>query len=286
MTERTGTRHILDELLRYDLDLGGPRDRYDRDDSFPDTDELIDVIRHGPLLRALLAEPLDRREIESTLEVSKATSHRFVRWLEAQGYGERVDGRYRLTGLGETVAHGVSKFEAYLRTARRLDPLFEYICEDHDEFVVEPFADATVTVATPADPYAPVARFLELLRESERFRGFNTTHMIPPGLDATGEGLLENRSVELIYRPDTVETLREDRETNLDDAIDEGNVAIRTRDALPYGLALFDERIGVGGYDEETGTMRVFVDTDTAIAREWATHVFERIRADSEPLAA
>ncbi|MFC4438860.1 MULTISPECIES: helix-turn-helix transcriptional regulator [Natrialbaceae] len=287
MTERTaGTRHILDELLRYDLDFGGAREQYERGDSFPDTDEMIDVIRHGPLLRALLAGPLDRRDIESTLGVSKATSHRFVRWLEARGYGERVDGRYRLTGLGETVAYGVSKFETYLRTAHRLDPLFDYICEDHDEFVIEPFADATVTVATPADPYAPVARFLELLRESERFRGFNTTHMIPPGLDAIADGVLENRSVELIYRPDAAETLRDDRETTLDDAIDEGNVAIRTRDALPYGLALFDERIGVGGYDEETGTMRVFVDTDTTIAREWATRVFEGIRADSEPLAA
>ncbi|TYL39102.1 transcriptional regulator [Natronococcus pandeyae] len=286
MTEQpTGTRHILDELLRYELELGGVRDQPERRDSYPDTDEMIDVIRHGPLLRALLAEPLDRRDIESTLEVSKATSHRFVRWLEAQGYGERVDSRYRLTGLGETVAHGVSKFETYLQTVHRLDPLFDYICEDHDEFVVEPFADATVTVAMPEEPYAPVTRFLELLRESERFRGFNTTHMIPPGLDATADGLLESRSAELIYRPDAVETLREDRETTLDDAIDEGNVAIRTRDALPYGLALFDERIGVGGYDEETGTMRVFVDTETAIAREWATRVFEEIRADSESLA-
>lgn len=286
MTDRTGTRHILDEILRYDLDLGGAPDQHERRDSFPDTDDMIDVIRHGPLLRALLAEPLDRRDLESALAVSKATSHRFVRWLEAEGYGERVDDRYQLTGLGETVAYGVCKFEAYLRTARRLDPLFEYICEDHDEFVVEPFTDATVTVATPGDPYAPVVRFQKLLRESERFRGFNTTHMIPPGLDATTDRLLENRSVELIYRPDTVETLRENREGTLDDAIEEGNVAIRTRDALPYGLALFDDRIGVGGYDQETGTMRVFVDTDTAIAREWATHVFEGIRADSEPLAA
>jgi hypothetical protein len=108
--------------------------------------------------------------------------------------------------------------------------------------------------------------------------------MIPLGVDATTDRLLEERAVELIYRPDTAESLRADHEAGSDDATDEGDVAIRTRDALPYGLALFDERVGVGGYDEETGTMRVFVDADAALAREWATHVFEEIRADSEPL--
>ncbi|QFU84073.1 transcriptional regulator [Natronorubrum aibiense] len=247
---------------------------------------MIDIVRHGDLLRALLAEPLERRDLEAELEVSKATSHRFVRWLEEHGYGERVDGRYRLTGLGRVVADGVCKFEGYLRTARRLDPLFEYICEDHEEFVIEPFADATVTVATPSDPYAPIARFLSLLRESESFRGFNTTHMIPPGAEDSADRLLEDRTAELVYVPDAVEALRDESDTALATAIDEGNVAVRTRDALPYGLALFDDRVGIGGYDEETGTMRVFVDTDAAIAREWATRVFDSIRADSRPVSS
>ncbi|WP_254764399.1 helix-turn-helix transcriptional regulator [Natrinema marinum] len=277
------THSLLDELIRYDRNAQRDRERRERE-PFPDTEEMVDIVRHGHLLRALLVEPLDRREIEATLEVSRATSHRFVRWLEDNEYGERVDGRYRLTGLGTVVADGVCKFEAYLRTARRLDPLFEYICEDHEEFVIEPFADATVTVADPSDPYAPIARFLSLLRESESFRGFNTTHMIPPGSEGDADRLLEDRTVELVYVPDTVDALRDEADAALAAAIDEGNVTVRTREALPYGLALFDDRVGIGGYDEETGTMRVFVDTDAAIAREWATQVFESIRADSRPV--
>ncbi|WP_247002131.1 helix-turn-helix transcriptional regulator [Halosolutus gelatinilyticus] len=279
------TQDLLDELFQYELSLG--RDRYRRDpDAAPDAEELLDVVRHGELFRALLAGPLDRREIEERLDVSRATSHRFVRWLEEHGYGERVDNRYQLTGFGATIAYGVCKFETYLGTARRLEPLFEYICEDHEEFVVEPFVDATVTIATPADPYAPIERFLSLLRESETFRGFNTTHMIPPGADAADDPLFTGRTVELVYVPDTVETLRNDSDAALEAAIDEGTVTIRARDALPYGLALFDDRVGIGGYDEETGAMCVFVDADAAIAREWATRVFDSIRADSRPVSA
>ncbi|WP_254523866.1 helix-turn-helix transcriptional regulator [Natrinema caseinilyticum] len=278
------THSLLDELIRYDRDVQRDQQRRTRE-PFPDTDAMVDIVRHGDVLRALLVQPLDRREIEETLEVSRATSHRFVRWLEEHGYGERVDDRYRLTGLGTVVADGLCKFEAYLRTARRLDPLFEYICEDHEELVIEPFADATVTVATPADPYAPIARFLSLLRESDSFSGFNTTHMIPPGTEESGDRLLEDRTVELVYVPRTVEALRDESDADLSRAIDEGDVTVRTREALPYGLAVFDERVGIGGYDDETGTMRVFVDTDAAIAREWALWVFESIRADSRPLS-
>jgi hypothetical protein len=58
----------------------------------------------------------------------------------------------------------------------------------------------------------------------------------------------------------------------------------RSRETLPYGLALFDDRVGIAGYDEETGTMRVFVDSDSAIARAWADRVFETYRTNSDAI--
>ena len=59
---------------------------------------------------------------------------------------------------------------------------------------------------------------------------------------------------------------------------------LHSRETLPYGLAIFDERVGIDGYDEDTGVLKVFVDTDAAIAREWAEGVYELFVADSEPL--
>lgn len=49
-------------------------------------------------------------------------------------------------------------------------------------------------------------------------------------------------------------------------------------------LALFDDRVGIAGFDEETGTMRVFVDSDSAIARAWADRVFETYRDNSDEI--
>jgi predicted transcriptional regulator len=249
-----------------------------------DTDRLGDIVRHGPVLEALLEEPLDRREIEDRLDVSRATSHRFTRWLDRQGLVEKVDGRFRLTGRGEAVAEEVLRFEANVATADRLAPLLEAVCADHREFVVEPFVDATVTVATPEAPYRPVERFVALVGESATLRGFNTTHMAPLVLGGFHQQVFEATDTELIYLPGVAEKLFEAYPDRANDAIEQGHLTLRTREQLPYGLALFDERVGIGGYDDRTGLLEVFVDTDSPIAREWAERVFASVRVDSDPV--
>jgi hypothetical protein len=247
------------------------------------TDSLVDVVRHAPVLEALLGSPLDRRDLEAALDVSRATSHRFTRWLTENGLAERRAGVYHLTGKGEVYAETLLGLESNLGAADRLAPLLECICENHREFVVRPFADAVVTEATPEDPYRPVARFLSLLRESDSFRGFNTTHVVPPGTPGFAD-LLSDGDAEFVTVPGVVNGLLERRERAGDDEGTPGHLELRTRETLPYGLALFDDRVGVSGYDEETGALKVFVDTDAVVARRWAERVYAAYRADSDPV--
>jgi len=249
-----------------------------------DTDLLGDVVRHGPVLEALRGGPLDRREIEETLDVSRATSHRFTQWLDEHGYVEKVRSRFVLTGPGQVVADEVMRFEANIQTADRLAPLLDVVCEDHQEFIVEPFVDANVAVAEPTDPYRPVERFLSLVGESTTFRGFNTTHMAPLVLGEFHHQVFEETETEIIYLPSIAEKLVETYPEQAKRAVDRGHLTLRTRDDLPYGLAIFDEGVGLGGYDESTGLMQVFVDTESPIAREWAERVYASIRGDSDPL--
>ena len=249
-----------------------------------DNDLLGDVVRHGPVLEALRGGPMDRREIEETLDVSRATSHRFIQWLDSQGYVEKNNGRFKLTGPGQAVADEVMRFEANIRTADRLAPLLDAVCEDHQEFVVEPFVDARVTVAERDDPYRPVERFLSLVNDSPTFRGFNTTHMAPLVLGEFHQQVFDETETEIIYLPAIVEKLFETYPERATEAVERGHLALRTREDLPYGMAIFADRVGIGGYDDSTGLMQVFVDTKSPIAREWAERVYESVRADSKPL--
>ncbi|MFC6952784.1 transcriptional regulator FilR1 domain-containing protein [Halorubellus litoreus] len=251
-----------------------------------DADALADVVRHGPVLEALLAGPMDRREIEAHLNVSRATSHRLARWLDEHEFVEKDDGRLHLTGRGEAVAEEVLRFEATVRTADRLAPLLDAVCPDHQEFVLEPFVDATVTVADPDDPYRPVERFAELAADSETFRGFNTTPMTPPVRRGRDDHVLDGTETEVVYRRSAAEKLLETAPERARDAIAAGHLTIRTRETLPYGLAVFDDRVGIAGYDDRTGLATVFVDTDDDVAREWGERVYRAVRADADPLDA
>ncbi|WP_458205985.1 helix-turn-helix transcriptional regulator [Haladaptatus sp. NG-SE-30] len=275
---------ILDELFQTHLELRTVGDELTDSKRQSSADDMIDVIRHASVLEALFHAPLDRREIEARLDVSRATSHRFTRWLTDHDLARKVDSRFELTGYGQVVAEEVVRFERNLVTAHRLAPLLDSICESHQEFVVEPFADATVTVATPDNPYQPVQRFLSLVEESSTFRGFNTTHMVPLSLDTFHERLFENTETELISLPDTVERLVETYPDRATSALDRGHLKLRAREAFPYGLAIFDDRVGIGGYDEKTGVLKVFVDSDTAIARKWAERVYAVYRDRSESM--
>ena len=274
---------VYDELVQNAYELFERAD-VGAGDARPGTDFLLAVVRHAPVLEALFTESLDRREIEERLDVSRATSHRLTRWLTEHGLAEKRDGRFHLTGTGLSFAESVLRFERNVETADRLAPLLDLICEDHMELVVEPFADATVTTAEPEDPYAPVRRFQELLDDTDSLRGFNTTPMLPLSSGAYEEGAFEGVDAEIIYLPAAVERLFDAVPERASAAIDAGHLALRTRDALPYGLAIFDDRVGIGGYDESTGAMRVFVDTDAVYAREWAERTYAAFRRDSEPL--
>ncbi|WP_255198641.1 helix-turn-helix transcriptional regulator [Halorarius litoreus] len=278
----SGGTTVYDELVRNALAMRRPPER--PGDRRLGSGELVDVVQHGPVLEALLDEPMDRREIESQLDVSKATSHRFTRWLTDRGFAEKVDGRFRLTGTGEVVAEEVLRLERNVQTADDLAPLLDLICADHKEFVVEPFADATVTEATPEAPYAPVDRFVELLRASSTFRGFNTTPMLPLSVETFAETLFAGTDVEQVYLPATVERLFEVAPERARAAVERGDLTLLTREALPYGLAIFDDAVAIGGYDEETGTLRVLVDTDDAIGREWAERTYAVYRSHADPL--
>ena len=275
---------ILESILENARNRRSLGDRLAAADRRIGTDRLGDVVRHGPVLEALLDGPLDRREIEDRLDVSRATSHRLTRWLRENELIEKVDGRFTLTGSGEVIAEEVLRFEANVATAERLAPLLSAVCPDHREFVLEPFVEATVTVAERDDPYRPVARFASLLEETATFRGFNTTHMLPTVTVAQHAARFEHVDAELVDRPAVADRLREAAADGSGSSLDADQLTVRTREPLPYGLAIFDDRVGIGGYDERTGSLLVFVDTESPIAREWAERVYEAVRADSQPL--
>lgn len=249
-----------------------------------DPDGFLELLRRAPMLEALRDGPMDRAELEAKLDISRATSHRFTRSLTDRGLVERVDGEFRLTELGIAVTEAVVGFKTDVGTAFRLGPVLEAGGETVPPVPLAAFSDATVTTPGHGDPHSPVVRFVSLVRETATLRGFDTWSIAPTYMAEVQGRIVDGMETELVDPVSVVEDVMEHYPERCVEVCVSGNLAIRLHDSLPFGLAIFDDRVGLAVPDPDTGTLAAFVDTDDPAAREWAEATYEAYRAESVPL--
>lgn len=245
------------------------------EDAPPVSDLRLEVVKRASMIAALREGALDRRGLEQRLEISKSTAHRNTNSLAERGLIERSDGEYKLTAFGAAVAEVVATFEADMQTTVRLAPLFEAISGIQPRCPVEAFADATVTTSDSGDPFGPLARFVSLVQETETLRMFDSYAVAPTYMDEIHGRVLDGLATEVIERPDIALDIMENYPRKCVELCASEFLTMRLHEALPFGLVIFDSRIGVGVRDRVSGAPRAFVDTDTPEGRAWAETLFE-----------
>jgi predicted transcriptional regulator len=250
-----------------------------------DTAALITLVRRASALAALREQPLDRRDLEECLGVSKPTVHRLTRTLGEMSLVEKSNGIFVLTGLGEAVADVVVEFTRNVETAYRLAPLLETFRHQYPALDVTGFADATVTTAGPGDPYRPMRRYYSFIEETETLCGFDTTTLSPEYIDAVHQQIRDGMETELIYPPAVITQFLSVHPEQMAESVENGHLVLRVHPNLPHGLAIFDERVAIVSYCETTGALRTFIDTDSSTAREWAEEVYVEYRAEATEFA-
>lgn len=240
-----------------------------------DTERIIELIRRAPVLKVLQQEgTVDRRELEHHLSVSKSTVHRFTRSLREHGLIERSGDEFVLTPLGEMSIEEVTTFKTSIETLWELAPVLEVVSANGIEINVAALADATVTIAEPGNPYRPVNRFMSLMSETNTLCGLDPASINPLHIDEIYERIVTGMKTNVVFRPAIVEELLLSNPKRAQTAFESGNLTIRTHEDLPFGLTLYDDRMGVGIYGEEMGLLRMYVDTDAPAAYEWAEEIY------------
>ncbi|EMA43618.1 helix-turn-helix transcriptional regulator [Halococcus saccharolyticus] len=248
------------------------------------TERLIELIRRAPVLEALREEGMmDRRELEQHLDVSKSTVHRFTRFLLENGLIERAGGEFVLTPLGEVSAEEIAAFDTSIQTAWQLAPVLEVANAHGVDIDLKAFADATVTIAAPGNPYRPVNRFMSLVSETDSLRGLDPASINPLHMDDIYQRIVDGMETEAVFPPAVIENILTSNPERAKTAFESGNLTLRVHDDLPFGLTLCDNRIGVGIYDEDTGLLRTYADTDAPAAHEWAEAVYTTYRDEATP---
>lgn len=237
----------------------------------------------APTLVALAVRPRSRSELWEMAGVSESTIRRTLREFEDRGWIQRDGYQYETTELGEYIATAVAELIDRFETERQLRGVWEWLPDANSGFTLEMCTDATITVADADNPYRPVTRFVQLLKDTAHAKFISLdVAMLEPCREEFCHQIIDGMETEVITRPRVVNYIRSSYPEMFTEALDSGNLTVRLHDDLPpYGVCLFDERIVICGYDIDNVSVRVLIDTETAVAREWAESIYTTYRRET-----
>lgn len=239
-------------------------------------------------LEMLAEHPRSRDELQTLTGASPSTVGRILRAFEERHWIQRNGHQYTATSLGAFVATRFEDLIEQIEAERMLREVWQWLPSEDDGFTIEMGADATITIADINDPYRPVNRFESLLRDTDQFRfvGFDLA-LLEPCRDELAQRILGGMDAEIIDPPSIANYILTTYPKHCADPLASGNLTVWLHEELPpYGISLFDDRIGISGYNQESGTVQVFFDTDHPTAREWAESIYEEYLRDARSLAS
>ena len=241
----------------------------------------------APTLVSLTVRPRSRSELWEMTGVSSSTIRRTLGEFEDRNWIRRNGYRYEATQLGAFIASAMAELIERFETERTVRDVWQWLPGEESGFGIEMCSDAVVSVAEADDPYRPINRFLSLIRETDEFRfvGFDLA-LLEPCKDEFCQRIINGMQAEIIDPPNVATYIRSTYPELSSKTLESGNLTIRLHDDLPpYGIGIFDERIAISGYDSDSVTVRVLVDTDAPEAREWAESIYRTYRSQTPTIS-
>lgn len=237
-------------------------------------------------LVALSNGPYSRSELCEVSGVSSSTIRRTLREFEQRSWIRKTGHQFEATQLGVFVASAMQDLIASMETERKLRTVWHWLPDDVGEFPIETWEDLCVTVAEPDSPYRPINRFDSLLRNTSRFRCVRPEiALMEPCFDLLFQLVEDGADVTLIDRPDSHEYFLSTYPERSARLMERDSFTVLEHESLPaHGVGLLDDRVAIGCFEQNSGTVQALIDADAPAVREWAESIFAAYRADARPL--
>ena len=236
-----------------------------------DTDKFVGLTRRWPVLDALRAGPLDRRDLQERVGVSRPTIHRQLRALGDAGLVTKRNGTFALTPVGELAATEFSRMFEVMDTVSALSQVVPWLPVAEFDFEFDRLRHAEVTLPRLNDPFAPTRRMLRIIHGADHIRMLTYT-FLPEGDPATRRCFVEEgQFFEGILDSTLVRSLLEDPAStaHLRDLLTRDARIRVAPEPVPIILAIVDEQVIIGAVDDG-GSPRGLIVTDDAVIRAWA----------------
>ena len=244
------------------------------------------VVHHETLTVLQEEGSLTSHELEQTLDHSRATINRHLTALRGAELVRTANGEHTLTEFGTIVLQELAEFSHQLHVSVQLPELVEQLASCPVEFEIQMLAGATVTRATPEEPYQMHERYLGFWNETERVSGIRSISAVPPDIvERIKSKLRGGVEVESIWTPEAATQYLESYPEIESLWIEESNARMLiTNESIPVQFGLFDDRVAFTVHDEETGYPRALVDTANPEALGWARDLYTYYLDRSQPL--
>lgn len=252
--------------------------------SLEDVAFLSRSVHRVAVLNELADGPRERGDLREGVGASDPTIGRILNDFERRRWIRRDDHQYVLTRPGGFVAEHFSTLVEQMETERTFRDVWHLLPGELDGFTLDLVADAVVTTVEPGDPYAPANRCASFYPTTDRVRGFDAALTAPHNFETLAELVLGGLEAEFVLSPDVAMNLRASYPESERRIGSSDNLTTWWNESLPMNrLVVFDDRVGIGGYDPDSGVLAVYVDSDAPELREWAVSTFERFRRESRP---
>lgn len=234
------------------------------------------------VLRELAETPRRPCELREGTAASRTAIHRALSGFEEYGWVRKDDDRYSLTAAGR---HVFERYEELATAVAQGDRFSEFLAAFPlaDEL---PFLfDGEVRVSTPIEPQTAETFFFDRLpTDADRLRGFSPvlTQRMADSFEPTVEA---GTDVELVYDEQFARHIQENHPEMAELALESENVTIHVvPESIDSGLALVDGEVFLKAYGPH-GDLRACLHSADEQLLDWAEDWFERMSADSVPLA-
>lgn len=229
--------------------------------------------------------PAAAGEIEDELDVSHRTIVRQLRKLAGREYVERTPDAWDLTLYGSLALEQYRALEGEFEVLMKYRPVLGNLEDESFDIDPELLRGCTLTVATEAEPYAPLSRVTELRLEATRIRLLSPkieARSINQSLERIDDG--EDFELEVVLSEDALETLSSARDSSrLDRLVEAEQMTVMVANGdVPAFLGRMDDHAAIGVSVD--GSPHAVVDDTSPELREWVDEQFARFRADAIPV--
>lgn len=239
------------------------------------------------ILRELVADDYRPTELASEVSCARETVHRTLSGLVDRRWVEQEGRTYRATPVGRMVMSRYEELEATVTDAQEYGPFLAEASGAAAEIPEEALCDASVTTSTSENPHAPINRYVSWLGSEtvSRFRGMSP--IVSPVFNQAAERVLgPDTAMELVVDESVLDVSEREYPDAFDRAVTlEQFTLFLSLDPVQFGMAIVDGDVAVSAYDDG-GNVVAMVEGSADTLYEWAEGVYERRRADAEPVTS